>query len=334
MPNKFGAQLRASNFLMVLVVALLLGTAIPAHLLAQRSDSTTEKSPVPQSGFVTVNRVKLHYLDWGGCGATLVLLAGFNDTAHIFDEFAPRFTDRFHVLGLTRRGFGDSAKPTMGYDAGTRVEDIRQFLNVLGVSHASLIGHSMAGDELTLFATLYPERVTKLVYLDAIYDRTPEGWKRFLTNPLNRITDPDSRLTLLRRMKMEALDLPDGSNVVVKTMPPPEQWAILVATQKAVFAFRPDYTKVPAPALAFFAISANAHYPSSWLPEDADEKLRAKAEAWWQEKGHELVRSNYEQFRRTIPHGEVVELDDANHYVFMGTSENEVVRKTREFLLK
>ncbi len=85
----------------------------------------------------------------------------FRDTAHVFDEFAPQFADRFHVLALTRRGFGESVKPPSGYDARTRVEDIRQFLDALGVSEASLVGHSMAGDELTLFATRYPRFVRR-----------------------------------------------------------------------------------------------------------------------------------------------------------------------------
>jgi pimeloyl-ACP methyl ester carboxylesterase len=40
----------------------------------------------------------------------------------------------------------------------------------------------MAGDELTVFATRYPQRIAKLVYLDAAYDRTPEGWLAGLTD--------------------------------------------------------------------------------------------------------------------------------------------------------
>jgi alpha-beta hydrolase superfamily lysophospholipase len=106
----------------------------------------------PKSGFVTANSIRLHYLDWGGSGDTILLLPGFNDTAHVYDDFAPQFTDRFHVIGLTRRGVGESDKPADGYDTSTRVEDIRQFLDALSVGKVSLIGHSMAGDELPLFA--------------------------------------------------------------------------------------------------------------------------------------------------------------------------------------
>jgi len=285
-------------------------------------------SPPPaKPGFVTVNGIKLHYLDWGGGEETILFLPGFNDTAHVYDDFAPRFTDRFHVIGLTRRGVGESAKPKSGYDTSTRVEDIREFLDALRVQRVILIGHSMAGDELTLFATRYPQRVAKVVYLDAAYDRTPEGW-------LAGLTDPTSRPGMMQRMRMEALGLPGASDIHVEKMPPPEELAILVATHKAVFAFRPDYSKVQAPALAFYAATANQHYPSHWLPDDADASLRAKAEAWWKEKGHALMREPVEQFRREIPHGEIVELQDAKHYMFTGDTADEVAAKIRAFLLK
>ena len=134
--------------------------------------SVAAASPLPlKSDFVRANGIKLHYLDWGGSGDTILFLPGFNDTAHIYDQFAPRFIDHFHVMGLTRRGGGESDKPKDGYDASTRVEDIRDFLDQLHILRVILIGHSMAGDELTLFASRYPQRTIKIVYYDAAYDR-------------------------------------------------------------------------------------------------------------------------------------------------------------------
>jgi pimeloyl-ACP methyl ester carboxylesterase len=285
-------------------------------------------SPLPpKTGFVTANGIKLHYVDWGGSGDTILFLPGFNDSAHVYDNFAPRFADHFHAIGLTRRGVGESDKPKDGYDTSTRVEDIRQFLDALGIARVILIGHSMAGDELTLFASRYPQRIIKLVYYDAAFDRTPEGW-------IAGLGDPTNKPGMMQRMRMEALGLPGASDIHVDNVPPPDQWAILVATHKAIFAFRPDYTKVQAPALAFYAITGNQHYPTHWLPDGADANVRAKAEAWWQKKGHSLLRQSVEQFRREIPHGEIIELNDAQHYVFLGATADEVAAKTRTFLLK
>src|SRR5262245_12102040 len=125
----------------------------------------------PKSDFVHVNGIRLHYLDWGGNGPTLIFLTGMGSSAYIFNNFAPRFTDKFRVLGLTRRGQGDSDYPETGYDADTLTEDIRQFMDSLSVEKAILAGHSLAGVELTHFAATYPTRVEKLIYLDALDDR-------------------------------------------------------------------------------------------------------------------------------------------------------------------
>ena len=77
------------------------------------------------SKFVTVDKdVKLEVLDWGGSGRPIVFLAGLGNTAHIFDKFAPKLTDGYHVYGITRRGFGVSSVPSSGYSADRLGDDI------------------------------------------------------------------------------------------------------------------------------------------------------------------------------------------------------------------
>ena len=62
--------------------------------------------------FITVSSdVRLHTLDFGGAGPPLLFLAGLGNTAHAWDNFATRFTDRFRVYAFTRRGFGESSHP-------------------------------------------------------------------------------------------------------------------------------------------------------------------------------------------------------------------------------
>jgi hypothetical protein len=62
--------------------------------------------------FVSVDKdVRLEVLDWGGSGRPIVLLAGGGNTAHVFDDFAPKLRAHNHVYGITRRGFG--ARPVM-----------------------------------------------------------------------------------------------------------------------------------------------------------------------------------------------------------------------------
>ena len=115
--------------------------------------------------------VKLEVLDWGGSGEPLLLLAGHGDTGHVFDDFAPRLTSGFRVFAITRRGFGASSQPAQGYDLARMVQDIARVADALKLGRVNVAGHSIAGDEMTRFALTYPDRVGKLVYLEAAYDR-------------------------------------------------------------------------------------------------------------------------------------------------------------------
>lgn len=72
---------------------------------------------------------KLEVLDWGGAGAAIVFLGGLGDTGHAFDDFVPKFTNKFHVYGLTRRGFGASDQPANDYSEKTLAKDILAVIN-------------------------------------------------------------------------------------------------------------------------------------------------------------------------------------------------------------
>ncbi|MBA3444664.1 MAG: alpha/beta fold hydrolase, partial [Gemmatimonadales bacterium] len=111
-------------------------------------------------------------LDWGGTGPAVVLLAGMGGTAHIYDDLAPQLVDKFRIIGITRRGHGASSRAadTTTYTLNPLADDIRTILDSLGIGRASLVGHSIAGAEITRFAALWPDRVEKLVYLDSAHD--------------------------------------------------------------------------------------------------------------------------------------------------------------------
>lgn len=109
----------------------------------------------------------LEVLDWGGKGNPIIFLAGLGNTPHIFDDFAPKFTNRFHVFGMTRRGFGKSDRTTAGFSTDTLVQDILKVMDNLSLKKVILIGHSISGDEISAFARQYPERVLATIFLDA-----------------------------------------------------------------------------------------------------------------------------------------------------------------------
>jgi non-heme chloroperoxidase len=132
--------------LFVLLVTILLLSFQPAA--AQQTETVAkpaDNSP-HKSGFIKVNGVKLHYLDWGEAGDVLLMLTGLGSNAHVFDDFALKLTDSFHVIAVDRRGYGESDKPATGYDIETRVEDIRQLLDALKIKKVSIVGHSIQSE--------------------------------------------------------------------------------------------------------------------------------------------------------------------------------------------
>ena len=150
--------------------------ALGAFLLFSATARLSAKAPAWHDSsahkikFVTVEpSVKLEVLDWGGSGRPLVLLAGLGDTAHVFDDFAPKLAVKYHVYGITRRGFGASSAPASGYSADRLGDDVLAVLETLKLDRPVLVGHSIAGGELSSVGSRRPERIAGLVYLDAAY---------------------------------------------------------------------------------------------------------------------------------------------------------------------
>ena len=120
--------------------------------------------------FVPVSEgVQLEVLDFGGTGRAIVLLAGLGNTAHVFDELAPKLTGLGHMYAVTRRGYGASSRPDSGYDVARLGEDILAVIDSLGLEKPVLIGHSIAGQELSYLAVRHRDRIAALIYLEAAY---------------------------------------------------------------------------------------------------------------------------------------------------------------------
>lgn len=144
-------------------IALMISFILPIH----SQSGTSWKDPSPHAvRFVSVgDGVQLEVLDWGGSGRAVVLLAGGGDTAHVFDDFATKLTTHNHVYAITRRGFGASGYADAG-NVGDRLgEDVLAVIDALKLDKPILVGHSIAGAELSWMANRYQDRVAGVVYL-------------------------------------------------------------------------------------------------------------------------------------------------------------------------
>jgi pimeloyl-ACP methyl ester carboxylesterase len=138
----------------------------------------TEK--VPQDTYLTVNGLRLHYLDWGNAAAPpMLLLHGFSGHGHTWDTFAQAMCERFHVLALDQRGFGDSAwAPDHAYTERDHAADVRGLYDALQLAPMVLIGLSMGGRNAMAYTAQHPHTVARLVIVDIGPDIDPRGAER------------------------------------------------------------------------------------------------------------------------------------------------------------
>ncbi len=302
-----------------------------------------------KSNLVHANGVNLHYLDWGGDGDVLLFLTGLGCNPHIFDHLAPRFTDQFQVLALTRRGHGESDHPETGYDVDTLTDDIRCFLDALGIEKAILAGHSMANIELSHFTALHPERVLKLIFMDAAYDRTSTSYKEMVENsPWKRIHPPgldvdyyttDDYFAAMKRAypsfkeiwteAMEEQSLyeitrtPEGK--IVDRMSDDINKALM----ETLTHYELEDLQIHVPTLAFYSLSKGLHSISDdWMTEEQRTELRnhvlTREEPW--------TRDSIEQFKHNVPQAVVIEISNGHHYCFI-SDEEFVYEEMMSFLL-
>jgi non-heme chloroperoxidase len=291
-----------------------------------------------QNKFVHANGIRLQYLDWGGDGPALIFLAGLGCSAHIYAKFAPRFTPRFHVIGMTRRGHGDSDYPETGYDVDTLSEDLLQFMDALHIDRAILAGHSMANVELSHFAALHPERVLKLVFLDASYDRTTDLFKSMMEkNPLRTIKIPglnDDHYSMedyaasvqrwypaLAAIWSEMMDEhlrhsvktgPDGK--IVDKMSD----AIGAALNETLTGYKPEDSKIQAPVLSFLVIKGGKFYLS---PDYMTEEQKAQVIEYFETVRPVYEQETAEQLKRDLPQARIVMIPNGHHYCFIAHEE-------------
>ncbi|HPF36967.1 MAG TPA: alpha/beta hydrolase [Candidatus Krumholzibacteria bacterium] len=144
----------------LLAAAVVLGTA--AAVVAQPTARFIEREP----------NLWLETLDWGGQGPDVLLLAGLNHTAHMWEDFAPRLLSRARVTAFTRRGWGASSHAAQGYTPGELAADVLAVCDSLGLDRPVLVGCSVAGAEMALAASRRPGGFRGFVFLDAAYDHS------------------------------------------------------------------------------------------------------------------------------------------------------------------
>ena len=117
-----------------------------------------------QDRYVTVNGLRLHYLDWGSPRKPpFIMLHGISRVAHQFDHLAQLFRKDYHVIAIDMRGHGDSAwSPEAAYLVEDYVKDLESVVEQLNLRDVVLLGNSTGGRVVQVYAGLHPDRVARV----------------------------------------------------------------------------------------------------------------------------------------------------------------------------
>ena len=276
--------------------------ALSLLVLVQTADGT-DRTPHRTQLVMVDDAVQLEVLDFGGSGRPIVLLAGLGNTAHVFDHVGPKLTGLGHVYAVTRRGFGTSSRPESGYDVARLGEDVLAVIDRLRLENPVLIGHSIAGQELSYLAEHHQKRIAALIYLEAAYryafDVPGEFERAFPMLP----PPPPSPPAIVR----QPYALPDDER---------RQPSGSAAASQAIRAGGRRFTRIGLPTLAIFA-----------SPHD----IGAAPDPEFDRFDQALTELQARAFERGVPGARVLRWARANHYLFL-TREVDVVEEVSRFM--
>lgn len=326
---------------------LLAGTALLICFVTPLGSQSAPawKDPSPHTiRFISVDdNVRLEVLDWGGSGRAVVLLAGGGDTAHVFDDFAPKLIPHNHVYGITRRGFGASGYKEEA-DVGERLgQDVLAVLDALKLDKPILAGHSIAGAELSWMASTHPTRIAGLVYLEAGYSYAFDNGRGSATEEMMNLPAPQPpppntadlvNFSALQKYdeRVNGFQFPEaelreerqakpGGSVGDWRNPPGGAMLMKLVTGG------PKYTKIPVPSLFIFA---NPHGLGTWVDSSPDTSVRFSAKTYTDALAI-LTEKQEKAVEQGLPTARFITLHGANHFVFL-SNETDVLRNMSAFL--
>ncbi len=108
----------------------------------------------------------MHHFVMGGQGPALLLIHGWMGSWYHWRKVMPLLAKSHTVIAVDARGYGESDKPTDGYDGRTIAADMLGILAGLGISKATVVGHDMGALPALLLAAEHADKINGLVYVD------------------------------------------------------------------------------------------------------------------------------------------------------------------------
>jgi pimeloyl-ACP methyl ester carboxylesterase len=296
----------------------------------------------PREATATVNGVRLAWLDWGGRGTGMVFIHGLGDSPHAFDEIAPHFTDRFHVVAYARRGHAHS-QDVGPYTHTVLAEDLRQLLDTLHMDKVVLVGWSLGGNELTEYAVAHPEHVAGLVFLECYNLGIPEARglvgafpvpsapspRDLASQPAFRawwtsISSPNAPLSAAMEAEVAELTVPaQGGSVRIVTSD-----SITSALFADALTYDAPYAQLRVPVLAVWGHG----YRDGIIARDAPDSLKRRVDAYLRDYSRPFQDSTVARMRRAVPGATIIVLDSGTHAIFPSQRHDTIIGAMKEFV--
>ena len=119
-----------------------------------------------QGKFIDLGGRKTHYIEKGE-GKPLILLHGFFYDSHLWADNIDALAQRFKVYALDLWGCGYSAREPLDFGYPQYAEQLRLFMDAMGIERASFVGQSMGAGTVIKFCVQHRHRVEKLVLVSA-----------------------------------------------------------------------------------------------------------------------------------------------------------------------
>jgi pimeloyl-ACP methyl ester carboxylesterase len=153
---------------------------------AQKVEVKAAPAAAPEAKSLLVYGNTLHYTE-AGSGPVVVLLHGLGASKEMWSGNVAALASNHRVIALDQLGFGKSDKPLIEYRVGTLVDFLDGFLRILNIERATLIGSSLGGWVALRYTLDHPERVERLVLVDASGFRADKkmdpAFREMLTTP-------------------------------------------------------------------------------------------------------------------------------------------------------
>ena len=291
---------------------------------ALQQPAWVDPSPHTRRLVPVASDARLELLDWGGTGRTVVLLAQLGQTAHIYDDWAPVLARSYRVVGITRRGYGESSA-TGAFSAEELATDIIRVLDAEKLRDPVLVGNQFAGEELSWIGSRLPNRVAGLVYLDAAYDRGDIATERAIARRIPPQGGPQpedmaSVEALTRWASRGSVKIPEAEFRQLAQVAPDgrvtgERTARSVPEQILAGMTTTDFSRIRVPVLAVYATPASPDsFPGCRSATDAGVRQACQELFDWTSK---RLEASKKLVRSAEARAQVVELSGANAFVFL-----------------